>query len=278
MEPQTELQKRVKELEAYVERRLQEKDWDLRVLKDLASDALIGIVEVRKAIRDMREEFDREMERMREEFDREMTEMRRNFEEEMRASREEFDRKMAEMREESREREERFYRELAEMREEFDREMERMRRSSEEEYQKWRKKWGEISERLGRLAEDIFVPGVPYLMEGLGYQVQARFVDLEFKGHRQYDVVLLARKPGEDEVAFVVEVKSTARADDFDQLRKALEDLPERFSPVQGKRLIPVLAAMRIPEDLVPLANRRGVLLVRMGGEYLEALNPEVLP
>ena len=33
------------------------------------------------------------------------------------------------------------------------------------------KKWGDLANRLGTLAEDIFGPGVPYLLKTLGYEV-----------------------------------------------------------------------------------------------------------
>ena len=142
------------------------------------------------------------------------------------------------------------------------------------------KKWGDLANRLGTLAEDIFGPGIPYLLKGLGYEVESVLFDLATgpKGRkRQYDVLIFARAEDGTERVFVAEVKNQARAEDFEQMKEALEELPELFSPVQGKKIIPVLAAFRFPEGLVNLANKRGVLLVRMGGDYLEPLNSEVL-
>ena len=43
------------------------------------------------------------------------------------------------------------------------------------------------------------------------------------------------------------------------------------------KQIIPVLAGFTVPTNLFPLAAKRKVLLVSMGGDYLEPLNPEVL-
>ena len=110
--------------------------------------------------------------------------------------------------------------------------------------------------------------------------MESVFFDLETgpKGRkRQYDVLIFAKDNQGEENIFVVEVKNQARAEDFDRLKKALEELPELFPLVQNKKLILVLAAFRFPEDLLNLANKRKVLLVRMGGDYLEPLNPQVL-
>ncbi len=142
------------------------------------------------------------------------------------------------------------------------------------------KKWGELANRLGTLAEDIFGPGIPHLLKGLGYEVESVLFDLEAgpKGKkRQYDVLIFAKARDRSEKVFVAEVKNQVRAKDFDQMRKALEVLPKVFPAIQGKQIVPVMAAFRLPEDTVNLANKRGVLLVRMGGDYLEPLNPEVL-
>ena len=142
------------------------------------------------------------------------------------------------------------------------------------------KKWGELANRLGTLAEDIFGPGIPYLLKSLGYETESYFFDLGVgpKGRkRQYDVLIFARSEQGKKKVFVAEVKNQARSEDFNQMQKSLEALPELFEPVRGKTIVPILAAFRFPENIETYASKRGVLLVRMGGEYLEPLNREVL-
>ena len=142
------------------------------------------------------------------------------------------------------------------------------------------KKWGELANRLGTLAEDIFGPGIPYLLKSLGYETELYFFDLGVgpKGRkRQYDVLIFARSEQGKKKVFVAEVKNQARTEDFNQMQKSLEALPELFEPVRGKTIVPILAAFRFPENIETYASKRGVLLVRMGGEYLEPLNREVL-
>ena len=142
------------------------------------------------------------------------------------------------------------------------------------------KKWGELANRLGTITEDIFAPGIPYLVKRLGYKLRKRMLDVEYKKdglYNQYDAIVEAEGDEAEEVIFVAEVKSQLKAAHFDEFRDKLERLFIYEPSYREKKVVPVLAAFRVPEDLINLANKRGVLLVRMGGEYLEPLNPEVV-
>ncbi|AEH45818.1 hypothetical protein Thein_1964 [Thermodesulfatator indicus DSM 15286] len=142
------------------------------------------------------------------------------------------------------------------------------------------KKWGDLANRLGTLTEDIFAPGIPYLVKNLGYKVKERMLNVEYKKdgmYNQYDVIVIAEDKDGKDVAFVAEVKSQLRAEHFDDFKTKLKNLIIYKPEYENKKIIPVLAAFNIPEDLVNLANKREVLLVRMGGEYLEPLNPDVV-
>ncbi len=142
------------------------------------------------------------------------------------------------------------------------------------------KKWGELANRLGTITEDIFAPGIPHLVKSLGYTIKEKMLNVEFGKNgrfRQYDALVMAEDENGNEVLFVAEVKSRARSEDFEQLKDLLKDLLEFKPTYQKVKIVPVLAAFKIPEDLVNLASKKGVLLVRMGGEYLEPLNPEVV-
>ncbi len=164
--------------------------------------------------------------------------------------------------------------------EKLEKSVEELRKQSEADHKRlidldeWaRKKWGEMANRLGTLTEDIFAPGIPHLVQKLGYRIRERMLDVEYKKDgrsRQYDAMVVAEDENGNEVLFVAEVKSQATSEDFDQLKSLLEDLLQFKPEYANKRIIPILAAFRIPEDLVNLASKRGVLLVRMGGEYLK--------
>ena len=211
------------------EKRIEGVSWELEILKQISTDNLIAVLELRKSMEALSQEF-------------------RSFKDEMRAFKDEMRAFKDEMRA-------------------FKDEMNR--------------KWGDLANRLGTLTEDIFAPGLPYLAERLGFKVKKRMLDVEYQKdgrYNQYDAIVLAEDEGGREVLFVAEVKSQLRAEHFDEFRAKLENLFHYEPEWREKPLVPILAALRIPQDLVAPASRRGVLLVRMGGDYLEALNPEVLP
>ncbi len=152
-------------------------------------------------------------------------------------------------------------------------------RRTEESLNKLNRKLIELSDRLGTLAEDILAPGIPYLLEGLGYRVKSMWVNEEVRRsdgvNCEFGVVAVAERGGE-EVLFLCEVKSKLREKHFEQLNNQCK-LYKEYGMRRDLFIIPVLAALNIPEHLVNYANKRGVLLVKMGGDYLEALNPEVV-
>ncbi len=163
--------------------------------------------------------------------------------------------------------------------EEFKKGIEEFKRETQESFAMLNRKWAELSERLGTLAEDILAPGIPYLLERLGYKVKNMWTNEEVRRsdgvNCEFDVVAVAEKDGK-EVLFLCEVKSKLREKHFEQLKRQCE-LYKRYGMRRDLFIIPVLAALNIPEHLVNYASKRGVLLIKMGGDYLEALNPEVL-
>ena len=158
-------------------------------------------------------------------------------------------------------------------------ELSEAQRKTEEALKRLTRKLEGISERLGTLAEDILAPGVPYLLEKLGFRVKSMWVNEEVKladGRcGEFDVAVVAEKNGR-ELLFLCEVKSKLEEKHFEQLKKQCE-LYREIGMRRDLPIKPVLAALRIPEHLVNYATKRGVLLVKMGGDYLEALNPEVV-
>ncbi len=162
---------------------------------------------------------------------------------------------------------------------ETEKSLKEFQKRTEEFLNKLNRKLVELSDRLGTLAGDILAPGIPYLLERLGYRVRNMWTNEEVRRpdgvNCEFDVVAVAEKDGR-EVLFLCEVKSKLREKHFEQLKRQCE-LYREHGVRRDLFIIPVLAALNIPEHLVNYANKRGVLLVKMGGDYLEALNPEVV-
>jgi len=233
--------------------------------------------EIRKDTKSFKEEMRKDTEKFKEKISNDTE----RFKEEMRKNTERFTEKISNdterFKEEMRKNTERFTEKISNDTERF---KEEMKKDTEKFKQEMNRRWGELSERLGTIAEDIFAPGVPYLAKRLGWEVRKRMLDVEYRKEnkiRQYDVIVWLVDEKKQERVLVAEVKSKVRPEDFQQLKEALEDLLFFESEIKPEQIIPVLAGFTVPTNLFPLAAKRKVLLVSMGGDYLEPLNPEVL-
>ncbi len=246
---------RVERLLAELYPRVREARKDLELLKDITSDLVMSFLEERKRAAEERRKAAEELQKIRE-LRKSISELKASIishEKQMERKEKRLDR--------------------------LEKQMERMEKQAEKDREWMRKKWGEMAQRLGTLTEDIFAPGIPYLARSLGFKVKKRMLDVEYKkdgSSNQYDAIVVAEDESGQERVLVAEVKSRLRSEHFEEFRKKLENLVAYEPAYQGK-ILPVLASLKIPERLIETANRRGVLLVSMGGEYLEALNPEVV-
>jgi len=236
---------------------------ELELLKQISTDNLMACYELRKS----QEELTESVQRL-EKSQRALTENDLKFE------------KRLELLTQSIQRLEKSQESLTQNVQRFQDEMKEFKDEMKEFKIEINKKWGELANRLGTLAEDIFGPGIPYLLKSLGFETKGYFFDFKVgpEGRRrQYDVLIFAEAKDGREKVFVVEVKNQGRSEDFNQMKSLLEALPELYPEVKGRDIVPVLAAFRFGEGVKTYASKRGVLLVRMGGEYLEPLNREVL-
>ena len=273
------LEKKVDRLEevlieiAVAQRRAEEDRREIRQLLRELSEAHKKTEEAQRRT----EESLRELSRAHEETEEALRELSRAHEEteealkELSKAHEETEKALRELSRAHEETEEALKR-LSESQDRFQAEFERMSREMN-------RRWAELSDRLGTLAEDILAPGIPYLLERLGYRVKSTWTNEKvrlFDGTSgEFDVVAVAEKDGR-EVLFLCEVKSKLREKHFEQLRNQCR-LYREHGIRRDLPIIPVLAALNIPDHLINYANKRGVLLVKMGGDYLEALNPEVI-
>jgi hypothetical protein len=143
--------------------------------------------------------------------------------------------------------------------------------------QRMNKQWGDLANRLGTLVEDIVAPSLPRVArELLGCEAPEFFavrVVRRLGGEtREYDAMLVC--PG---WVLVNETKSRLQDEHIEALLDKLADLP-RFCPEYAdRRALGVLASLYPDPGLVNRATRRGVLVMGMGDEAMQVLNPEAL-
>ncbi len=143
--------------------------------------------------------------------------------------------------------------------------------------QRMNKQWGDLANRLGTLVEDIVAPSLPRVaQEQLGCEAPELFavrVVRRLGGEtREYDAMLVC--PG---WVLINETKSLLQEQHIEALLEKLADL-SRFCPEYAdRRALGVLASLYPDPGLVNRATRRGVLVMGMGDEAMQVLNPEAM-
>lgn len=143
--------------------------------------------------------------------------------------------------------------------------------------QRMNKQWGDLANRLGTLVEDIVAPSLPRVAADLlGCDAPELFAVRVVKRRggetREYDALVVC-----PDSVLVNETKSRLQDQHIDSLLEKLAELP-RFCPeYAGRRAVGVLASLYPDAGVVNRATRRGVLVMGMGDEAMQVLNPEAL-
>ena len=145
------------------------------------------------------------------------------------------------------------------------------------ERQRMNKQWGDLANRLGTLVEDIVAPNLPRVAAELfscpvadlfGVRVVRRFGGET----REYDALLVC-----PEVVLVNETKSRLTDAHVEGILERLAEIPRVFPEYADRRAVGILASLYPDASVVRRATRRGVLMMGMGDETIQVLNPEAL-
>ena len=145
------------------------------------------------------------------------------------------------------------------------------------ERQRMNKQWGDLANRLGTLVEDIVAPNLPRVAAELfscpvadlfGVRVVRRFGSET----REYDALLVC-----PEVVLVNETKSRLTDAHVEGVLERLAEIPRVFPEYADRRAVGILASLYPDASVVRRATRRGVLVMGMGDETMQVLNPEAL-
>ncbi|MGA7979405.1 MAG: hypothetical protein WCA32_04165 [Chromatiaceae bacterium] len=156
-------------------------------------------------------------------------------------------------------------------------EMREFKDESRRDRQRMNKQWGDIANRLGTLVEDIVAPNLPRVAAEL---FSCEIPDLfavrlvrRFDGEtREYDAMIVCPR-----VVLINETKSRLLDIHVDAILDKLAELPRVFPEYADKQPIGILASLSPDEGVVRRATCKGVLVMGMGDETMEVLNPNAL-
>jgi hypothetical protein len=158
---------------------------------------------------------------------------------------------------------------------EFKDEMRAFKDESRRERRQMNKQWGDLANRLGTLVEDIVAPNLPRIAVELFSCDQpdlfaVRVVRWLQGETREYDAIVVC-----PEVVLVNETKSRLLESHVGALLEKLADLPRLFPEYADRRAVGILASLYPEPSVIRRATRKGVLVMGMGDETMEVLNPE---
>jgi hypothetical protein len=148
---------------------------------------------------------------------------------------------------------------------------------SKREVRRMNKQWGELANKMGTIVEDIVFPAVrPVVKKYFGCNPSILMMNVEKRKddiNAEFDVIAIC-----DDLAFVVEVKSTARVEYIKQVKNKVELFKELFPEYGNRKIVPILASLRIKEDILNKLTKEKIYgMAYREWEYMDILNFDVL-
>ena len=134
---------------------------------------------------------------------------------------------------------------------------------------------GGLGNKFGSFTEGLALPSMQKILgQRFGVDMVSPSVRLRRESqHLEIDVLAYAN--GDINAAYVVEVKSHLKENDIEQLLKILERFPVWFPEHRNKALYGILAAVDLPESLIPQVLAQGLYLARIHDDLFEMQVPD---
>ena len=159
----------------------------------------------------------------------------------------------------------------------FSKEMRQFKTASERDRKQMNKQWGELANRLGTVLEDIVAPNLPRVARELfGCKTPDFFairVKRRFDGEtREYDALLAC-----PDLVLINETKTKLQDGHVELILAKLAQFPQIYPEYADRRPLGVLATLYPEPAVIRVATRAGVLVMGMGDETMDVLNPEAV-
>ncbi|MEM7181506.1 MAG: hypothetical protein AAF518_11380 [Spirochaetota bacterium] len=142
------------------------------------------------------------------------------------------------------------------------------------------KQMGELSRKFGTIVEDMVVPSLPRIIQEK-FSVSIDDYDVErnrrFKKdgrNKEFDAYVVTQ-----DCVFLNYTVATLKNDDIHWMAKEIEDFRFFLPEHAGKKVIGILAALHIPDNLLRHAEKKGYLVLGLGEYLMEVKNkPNFIP
>ncbi|MEM7181645.1 MAG: hypothetical protein AAF518_12075 [Spirochaetota bacterium] len=142
------------------------------------------------------------------------------------------------------------------------------------------KRMGELSRKFGTLAEDMVVPSLPKIIqEKFSISIHEENIERNrrFKKggrNKEFDAYAIT-----EDCVFLNYTVTTLKNRDIHEVEKEIEDFRFFLPEHTDKKLIGVLAALHIPDNVLQYAEKKGYLVLGLGEYLMEIKNqPDFAP
>lgn len=137
-------------------------------------------------------------------------------------------------------------------------------------------RWGEISDRLGTLVEDIVAPNIPGVLSRFFGVDEPDFLMVrprckhptDTSRRREFDVIAVTPS-----LLLVNETKSRPRRESILEFAESFGEVTEFFPEYADRRVVPILSALHLDDELITLLTDRGIYAMTMSDDSMELRN-----
>ncbi len=142
------------------------------------------------------------------------------------------------------------------------------------------RQWGDLANRLGTLVEDIVAPNIPGVLNRYFGVDEPDFLMVRARRkhptdpsrRREFDVIAVTPA-----LLLVNETKSRPRRESILEFAESFGEVAEFFPEYADRRVVPVLSALHLDEELITLLTDRGIYAMTMSEDSMELRNFEAV-
>jgi hypothetical protein len=166
--------------------------------------------------------------------------------------------------------------ELAESNKKLNDYLAKSRKENDKGMKELRQQIGGIANKFGSFTEGLALPSMTKILtEKFGMTTINPSVRVRDKNGNEQEIDVLAYANGENNTAFIVEVKSHLREEGIEQLLKQCRDFPVLFPELAHKKLYGILAAVDASQQLQQKVLAQGLYFAKIHDEQFSLCVPK---
>jgi hypothetical protein len=139
------------------------------------------------------------------------------------------------------------------------------------------RKWGELAYKMGTLVEDLVAPSLPRVAKELFGCKEPEIFTVRMRRRKGPDTMEIDCLLVCGDTVLINETKSNLRISDVDELMVKLKEFTQFFPEYGNRKIAGIIASLYVDQNIVQYASRQNILVMGMGDETMQILNPEII-